>query len=112
MKKQLFILLSLLACLIVLSSHVYAACSTTKCEGKIERLYITDGLLYIGTDGDETNLNCSAVAGVYITLPVSNPDFKNYYAMMLTSMSLGNQIGLRIVDLSGGCKLSYAYIDN
>ena len=43
---------------------------------------------------------------------ISSADFKNYYAMMLTTMSMGNQIGLRIETGSDGCELLYAHMDN
>ena len=113
MKKQLFIfLMSLLACLAVFSSNVYAACSSTSCYGQIERLYISGGTLYISTDGDESFLDCTSPASVYVTLTTDNPNFKNLYAMMLTSMSLNNNIGFKIETGSSNCKLLYTYMDN
>ena len=113
MKKQLFIFwVSLLACLVLFSANVYAACDSTRCYGKIERLYVQNDTLYISTDGDESLLNCNAPGGVYVTITTANPNFKNLYAMMLTSISLNNNIGLRIVDGSSACSLNYTYMDN
>lgn len=111
MKRKMFCFMTTVGLFLLLSSNVLAACSTKVCVGQIEKLYITGGKLYIGTDGDERNLNCSAVADVYVTLPTSNTDFKNYYAMMLTSMTMNNTIGLRIAEGSNGCELAYAYIE-
>jgi len=111
-KQQVICIMSMVVFLVLFSTSVYAACTTTKCTGQIDRLYITGGKLYISTDGDERNLNCNAVSDVYLTLSTSNPDFKNYYAMMLTTMSMGNQIGLRIETGSEGCELLYAHMDN
>jgi hypothetical protein len=111
-KQQVICIMSMVVFLALFSTSVYAVCTTTKCTGKIDRLYITGGKLYISTDGDERNLDCNAVSDVYLTLSTSNPDFKNYYAMMLTTMSMGNQIGLRIENGSQGCELLYAHMDN
>ena len=113
MKKQLFIFsMSLLVCLAVFSSNVYAACTSNSCYGQIERLYISGGTLYVSTDGDESLLDCTSPASVYVTLTTDNPNFKNYYAMMLTSMSLNNNIGFRIENGSSRCSVVYTYMDN
>ena len=111
-KKQFIFLMALLACLAVFSANVYAECTSDRCYGKIERLYANGNNLYIGTDGDESFLNCTAPGGVYITIYTDNPNFKNLYAMMLTSMSLNNTIGLRIENGSSNCNLIYTYMDN
>ena len=113
MKKQLVIfLMSLVACLVVFSANVYAECSSDRCYGKIERLYVQNDTLFISTDGDESVLDCMAPAGVYVTVTTDNPNFKNLYAMMLTSMSLNNNIGFRIENGSSACNLIYTYMDN
>src|SRR5210317_1960212 len=75
-KQQVICIMSMVVFLVLFSTSVYAACTTTKCTGEIDRLYITGGKLYISTDGDERNLNCNAVSDVYLTLSTSNPDFK------------------------------------
>jgi hypothetical protein len=112
MKKQLVIFMSLLACLVLFSANVYAECGSDRCYGKIERLYSNGNILYISTDGDESFLDCSSPAGVYVTISTDNPNFKNLYAMMLTSMSLNNMIGVRIENGSSSCNLLYTYMDN
>ena len=113
MKRQKAIyVVCMVVFLVLFSSSVYAACTADRCVGKIERLYMSGGTLYISTDGDESVLDCTAPAGVYITIPTSNPNFKNLYAMMLTSMSLNNTIGLRIENGSASCNLVYTYMDN
>ena len=101
-----------MACLIVLSSSVYAACDANRRVGKIERLYMNGGTLYISTDGNESLLDCTAPAGDYVTIPTTDPNFKNLYAMMLTSMSLDNTIGLRIENGSERCNVVYTFMDN
>ena len=111
-KKQFICLMSLLACLVLFSANVYAECTSDRCYGKIERLYVNGSTFFIGTDGDESFLDCTAPGGVYITVSTDNPNFKNLYAMMLTSMSLNNTIGLRIENGSSSCNLIYTYMDN
>jgi hypothetical protein len=114
MKKQLVIfLMSLLACLVVFSANVYAECSSDRCYGKIERLYVSGNTLYISTDGDESLLDCTAPSDIYVTIHNSDPNFKTLYAMMLTSMSVNNTvIGMRIENGSSNCSLVYTYMDN
>ena len=113
MKRQKLIYgVCMVVFLVLLSTSVYAACTANRCVGKIERLYVNGGTLYISTDGDETNLDCTPPGGVYITISSSDPDFKNLYAMMLTSVSLNNTIGLRIETGSDNCRVIYTYMDN
>jgi len=113
MKRQKLIYgVCMVVFLVLLSTSVYAACTANRCVGKIDRLYVQGGTLYISTDGDETNLDCTPPRGVYITIPSSDPDFKNLYAMMLTAVSLNNTIGLRIENGSDRCTLIYTYMDN
>ena len=111
-KKQFIFSMALLACLAVFSSNVYAACSSNFCYGQIERLYISGGTLYLSTDGDESLLDCDSPASVYVTMTTDNPNFKNYYAMMLTSMSLRSKVGLRIENGSSRCSVVYTYMDS
>ena len=96
-----------------LSTSAFAACSTIICEGTIERLYTDSaGVLYIATDGDESQLNCTSPLNVYVTMDPSDPNFDRKYAMMLTSMSMGYPVGLRIIDNDPNCAVSYIYTDN
>ena len=113
MKNQKVIyFISMLVFLVLFSTSAYAYCTTNACVGEIDRLYMTGGNLYISTVGDETSLDCNAVSDVYLTIPTSHPGFKNYYAMMLTSISMNKEIGLRIVNGSEGCTLAYVYMNN
>ena len=112
MKQKVILCASLFVCLMLFCSNVYADCNSDRCTGKIDRLYMNGETLYISTDGDETNLDCTAPGGVYLTISTTNPSFKNLYAMMLTSMSLNNTLGLRIENGSSNCSLVYTYMDN
>ena len=102
----------LLGIITVLSSTAFADCSSNRCVGEIERLYTNSaGTLYIGSDGDETMLDCTSPNDVYMTLEASDPNFNRKYAMLLTAYSLNQEIGIRIVVGSPNCAVSYFYID-
>jgi len=98
---------------VIFNTAAFSACSSNICVGEIERLYTNSaGLLYIATDGDETALDCNAVANVYITLPADDEHFNQKYALLLTAMSLNKTVGLRIINGSDNCSLSYVYVEN
>lgn len=99
-------------CILFYSSS-FAACSTTHCVGKIERLYMkNDGGLYIGTDGNESNLICTSPAGVYVTMKNVDSDiFNRQYALLLTALTLGNNVTLRIIKNSDDCRVDYIVVD-
>ena len=102
----------LMGTLTAVNSLAFADCSATTCYGAIQRLYVnTNGNLYIASDGDERNLDCDPVAGVYMTLPATDPNFNRKYAMLLTGYSLNQDVGIRIVTGSSNCTVSYFYID-
>jgi len=114
MKRNKWIVLMLgfgLATLLI-TNIAYSACNDTMCIGKITRVYISGGTLYIATDGDETALKCTAPANKYVTIPTSDPMLDEKYATLLTAMSLGNTVGLRIIDNDPNCAVSYLYMDN
>ena len=110
-RKLVFV--AMVVCLCAgISGAAFADCSTTVCTGQIQRLYTdSSGTLYIGMDGDESLLNCTSPAGQYITLTDDDQYHDRKYAMLLTAMSLGANVGLRIVDGSDNCELSYVYMD-
>ena len=110
--KCLTLLLGMCLMAIALTDNAYSACSTTACVGKITRVYISGNTLYIATDGDETALNCDSPAGVYVTIPTSDPMLDEKYATLLTAMSLGNTVGLRIIENDPNCALLYVYMNN
>jgi hypothetical protein len=71
-----------------------------------------DGNLRIATDGDETVLNCTPVDGVYLTLQTDDPNFNRKYALLLTAYTLDQDVGIRIVEGTSNCAVSYFYVDN
>lgn len=109
--KMFFVAVMVVGFSLITNSLVFAACSDVSCVGKIQRLYIDAGTLYIATDGDEKLLNCTPPAGVYVTMPVADESFKTKYAMVLTALSLDLPVGLRIVNGSATCSVAYVYMD-
>lgn len=110
--KKLAFSTLLISAATVFNSTAFAGCSSTRCVGAIERLYINSaGNLFIASDGDETSLDCTAQNGVYMTLPASDPNFDRKYALLLTAYSLGQDVGIRIVNGSSNCAVSYFWID-
>ena len=86
MKLKKVLPLITFAALFGASTAASATCGTTACAGKIDTVYYTsNGTIYIGTNGDETSLNCTAVADVYVTLPSTNANQKAIYATVLTA---------------------------
>jgi hypothetical protein len=110
--KTALLFIALTLCLVFFSASANADCTTDRCYGQIERVYLSSSRLYIATDGDERNLACTATADVYITILDTDPNFNRYYAMMLTAMSTKTPVGLRIVTGSDGCTIAYTYMNN
>lgn len=112
-KKNVIVLVLTIGLFMMSGNVAFADCSDTVCVGTIERLYINSlGVLYIASDGDESNLDCTSPAGKYVTLLPTDENFDRKYAMMLTAMSLEKNVGLRVVTGSSQCELSYVYMDD
>ena len=96
----------------VFSGSVFAQCAGNNCVNiKITRIYVTStGHVSVNTSGDETQLNCDAGPGNYITLRTSHPGFDPTYALMLAAHTTGQPITLRTLS-SGNCDLLYAVSD-
>lgn len=94
------------------ASMAWAACGTKGCAGMIERIYMPNtDYIYIGTDEDETILNCVAVSGVYMTLNRSHRNFSEIYSAMLAAQHAGKEMYFRISEGSSNCSISYATSD-
>ncbi|MFT6045955.1 MAG: hypothetical protein ACI9WC_001658 [Arenicella sp.] len=111
-KKNLFLSLLVSAAALVSPLTASAACGATACEGVIETIYYTqNGTIYLGTDGDETSLNCTSVANVYVTVPASNPNQNAIYATALSAKIAGEKTVIRIVEGSSNCELQWIRLD-
>jgi len=90
-----------------------AACSGLVCSDVlVERLYVNaNGVVYVATDGVETTLNCSPVSNIYLTLYHTDANFNAIYSTLLAAQLAGEKVGIRIIDGSSNCRVSYITID-
>lgn len=85
-----------------------AECSATGCENaRILQLYTeANGNIYVQLSGTMSNLNCTRVSGVYVTLqPIGR--FKEIYATLLATQIADRTLHVRINDGSAGCTIAY-----
>jgi hypothetical protein len=106
-----------------LAQDALADCDTTVCVGKITRLYTQSsgavvspvrGAVFIGTDGDETNLACNpqgSGADRYIVLFPNQKLFKEIYASLLAGITNDLSMRVRIDPDPAVCKVAYVTID-
>jgi len=107
-----------LACL-SFTQTARAECDSERCVGKITRLYPhptgavnpARGVVYIGTDGNETNLACAPVSDVYIALYPNQKLFKEVYDALLNGITHNLKMQVRIDPSSSVCKVGYVVID-
>ncbi len=108
MKKLLKTILFVTA---ITSGSALADCSGNNCIGTITRLFITStGNVSVRTSGDESQLNCDAGTGSYLTLDKNHPGFNPIYSLLLTAHTTEQQIWIR----TGGtdsCFVSYVVWD-
>jgi len=108
MKK---ILLSAFA-LGTLSTAVYADCGSTGCYNvNVEKLYVAgNGNIYIGTDGDESLLDCTSPGNTLVTIINSHPGKNAIYSLLLTAKTTNKKVAIRTQNGSGNCQVEYAYM--
>jgi hypothetical protein len=92
-----------------------AECNADVCIGKITRLYPQSipqpGVVYIGTDGTETNLSCAPVSDEYIRLLPNQKLFKEIYAALLNGITYDLTMRVRIDPDSAVCKVAYVTVE-
>lgn len=96
-----------------LPTLAFGACSNHICSSVlVERLYInSNGKVYIGSSGDESQLDCQSVSGVYTSFDVSEPGGDSIYATLLAAQLSNKPVSIRIVNNSEGCKVLYLLMD-
>jgi len=96
-----------------LCSSVAADCSPDWCfDVQVDRLYPNaNGMIYIGTTGDETKLNCTAPGGVYLTLNSTDAGRDVIYSTFLSAMVTGKKVGIQVTDGSTDCRIQYVVLD-
>jgi len=94
------------------TTTIYAGCSANGCYGvTIDRLSVTDaGKVLVGTTGNESQLDCTPGAGVYMQLTNGSAGQNAIYSMLLTAQTTKKPVNLRIVNGSAGCTISYAFV--
>ncbi len=99
--------------LALLSSFSYAECAATGCDQAIiEQLYVTaSGTVYIGTNGDETKMQCKAESGIFSTLSLSQPGANAIYSLLLVAQTTSKPVYIRTDETSPsvakGCNVLY-----
>ena len=95
--------------LTMFSAAVYSDCIPHMCQDVyVQRLYTnTNGLVYVATSGDETNLDCNAVQSEYLSFNLSDPAGDAFYSTLLASQISERKVSIRIKNGSEGCKFAY-----
>ncbi|WP_444922677.1 hypothetical protein ACJJH9_00200 (plasmid) [Microbulbifer sp. DLAB2-AF] len=92
----------------LINGMAFAECTSTHCAGYVEKLYVqTSGTVYVGTDGNESLLNCAPHAGVYSTLDMSQPGADAIYSTLLAAQMANKIVTVRINEGSTGCLIQY-----
>ncbi len=105
LKKMLLIVV-----LLISSKALLADCSSISCSDVyVDLIYVkTSGTVFIGTSGDEANLTCGAVEGVYFTLSQSQAGANMTFSTLLTAQTTGKQVLIKAVDTpDSGCVIKY-----
>jgi len=112
MKKLGFLFFLALFCT---SSAAFAECAAVgQCEGvTIDRLYLQNNIIYIGTSGNEQLLKpfCDPGGGNYIKLLDTHPLRDQIYALLLTSHKDRSPISIKMNIPSTGCGVEYVVSD-
>ena len=111
MKFKLVILFMLL----LTSNTVFAAgsCNTVSCVGKVKTIYPNgdSGLIYLKSDGDMSQLNCTLNQGRFIVLKETNSRYKEIYSMLLSAQLAQTDVTMRIRENTPDCELIYTMIN-
>ena len=86
-----------------------SSCANNHCNGVLVTALEVNasGVTYVGTDGDETALNCTAVSGVYLSLHYTDAQADQVYALLLSSRVQRAPVIIRIVTSSSDCQIHY-----
>jgi len=95
------------------AGDAHANCSSEVCSSVyVERLYITDnGLIYVATSGDETQLSCTAVSNVYVSLDTTVGNSNELYSTLLAAQLADKKVSMRLLLGSSNCTIRYMTID-
>src|SRR5687768_15137414 len=84
------------------------ACAPNDCVDVLITMFnpLSDGTVYIGTDGPVSTLQCSFVRGTLMTLPAASNE--RLVAFLMTAYFQKTRVALRIAENSSGCNILYA----
>ena len=96
-----------------LTSGAYAGCTSTGCSDvTVTKLYMTaTGTLYVGTSGDEKQLACGGVSGVYMSLKEGDVGKNAMYSLLLTAKTTNKKVKIRVADGADDCRVQYVTIN-
>jgi hypothetical protein len=93
------------------SQMASATCTTAACTDTIGTFYVTSGALYIKPTAGLTGLtNCTPLSGGYLTIPLTDPNYSSYYALLLAADFAGQSVTMRTTDSSSPCTITYVTI--
>lgn len=100
-----------------LSVDSFGYCNAGSCYGiqdeVVRSIYPTQGgLVYLEAPAEKENLNCTLAEGFYMSLAPSHPRFNEIYSTILTAMTAGKKLQIRISEGSGNCKVAYVRMWN
>lgn len=95
--------------LIAITSSAFADCTAGSCNGvKIQAMQIgSDGIIYIQTNGNESLLNCTPEANVFLKLKANTDGGKNIYSALLSAQAREKVVDIRIIDNVSPCEVLY-----
>jgi hypothetical protein len=107
------LLASLMTANLLSAPTALADCAGKACaDVYIDRIYIQgQGAIFIGTSGNETLLNCTAVSSVYVTLDPSERNSDLMYAQLRDAQAEDKKVYVRIQENSSDCKIQHIIID-
>lgn len=95
--------------LISVASSTFADCAAGSCNNvNIQAMQIvSDGNVYIQTDGIESSLNCRPEANVFLKLNTNTNGGKNIYSALLSAQARGKAVDIRVIDNISPCEVVY-----
>lgn len=98
-----------LATLPVSQASAAPACGTYYCTDVLITMFTTmsDGTVYVATDGPVSSLQCTLGGGTQMTLLATSSD--RLYSFLMTAYFQKARVQLRILENSSGCTILYAY---
>ena len=105
--------LSLLIAGLLFANHSMAGCAGKACSSVyIDRIFMqSNGGIFVGTNGDEELLNCTAVSKVYLTLDSNDRNASHLYSLLRSAQVSDTKVFVRIVENSKNCKIQHVISD-